>query len=91
VPQIEEGRVTFRQRTEPRLHVIYEDQLVLLDACAKKEVVHERWLFDVASARSVGRRWAFLAAQVGPSRRSAVVAEGTRWLTDPPDLADHEV
>lgn len=54
---IEEGRGLFQERMPRRVHGVYEEALVQIDVWAEGRVVHEQWLMDGESARSVGRRW----------------------------------
>jgi ribonucleotide monophosphatase NagD (HAD superfamily) len=79
--QIEEGRALFREHVAAPFHEVYEAALAQLDVWAQNILVHDQWLTDPDSARSVGRRWACALVRTPASRREAMKVDAVRWLT----------
>lgn len=77
---VEEYRVAFRDRVEPRLHHIFEKAIENLDKQARGEQ-YLRWLEDEDAASKVARRWALSIRRAPPDEREPMKARARRWLT----------
>src|SRR5262249_10303070 len=77
---VEEARALFAERVEARLLPIFEERFAKLDARLQGKAVHQPWLRDIASARSVGSRWAAMLPLLPESERELMRARGMRWF-----------